>query len=55
MSIKVQESYRTTNNLDPKRKNPNFHIIIKTLNIQSKETLKTAMEKKPSNIKRQTY
>jgi hypothetical protein len=45
MAIKVQETYRTPNKWDQKRK-PSCHIIIKTLNAQNKERiLKAAREK----------
>jgi hypothetical protein len=45
MDIKVQESYRTPNKWDQKRKS-SCHIIIKTPNAQSKERiLKAAREK----------
>jgi hypothetical protein len=45
MNIKVQEAYRTPNKGDQKRK-LSHHIIIKTLNAQSKERiLKPAREK----------
>ena len=37
MDIKVQEAYRTPNKWDQKRKY--HHIIIKTLNAQSKERI----------------
>jgi hypothetical protein len=44
MGIKVQEAYRTWNKWDQKRRY--LHIIIKTLNAQSKERiLKAAGEK----------
>ena len=50
MDTKVQEAYRTSNKWDQKRKSSG-HIIIKTLNAQSKERiLKAAREKEPSNI-----
>ncbi|KAL6090872.1 hypothetical protein STEG23_021833 [Scotinomys teguina] len=43
--IKIQETYRTPNRLDPQKKSSR-HIIIKTLNIQNKERiLRTAKEK----------
>ena len=38
MAIKVQEAYRTPNKWDQKRKS-SCHIIIKTLNAQSKERI----------------
>jgi hypothetical protein len=45
MDIKVQEAYRTPNKWDQKRKSFH-HIIIKTLNSESRERiLKAAMEK----------
>jgi hypothetical protein len=45
MAIKVQEAYRTPNKLDQKRKSSR-HIIIKTLNAQSKKRIiKAAREK----------
>jgi hypothetical protein len=45
MDIKLQESYRTPNKWDQKRKS-SHHIIIKTLNAQRKERiLKAAREK----------
>ena len=45
MVIKVQEAYRTPNKRDQKRKS-SHHIIITTLNTQSKERiLKAAREK----------
>jgi hypothetical protein len=45
MDTKVQEAYRTSNKWDQKRKSSG-HIIIKTLNAQSKERiLKAAREK----------
>jgi hypothetical protein len=48
MDIKVQEAYRTPNKWDQKRK-CSCHIIIKTLNAQSKENCKG---KRPSNTQR---
>jgi hypothetical protein len=45
MAIKVQEAYSTSNKWDQKRK-CSCHIIIKILNVQSKERiLKVASEK----------
>jgi hypothetical protein len=44
MAIKVQETYRTPNKWDQKRKS-SHHIIIKTLNAQNKKRiLKAARE-----------
>jgi uncharacterized coiled-coil protein SlyX len=52
MAIKVQEAYRTPNKWDQKRKSSHY-IIIKTLNVQSKERiLKAARGERPSNIER---
>ena len=52
MDIKIQEAYRTLNKLDQERKSFH-HIIIKSLNAQSKERiLKTARKKRPSNMQR---
>ena len=52
MDIKVQETYRTPNKWDQKRKS-SHHIIIKTLNAQNKKRiLKAAREKDQSNIQR---
>ena len=51
MDIKVQEAYRTPNKWDQKRK-CSCHIIIKTLNAQSKENCKG---KRLRNIQRQGY
>jgi hypothetical protein len=46
MNINVQETYRTSNRLDQKRKS-SCHIIIRTLNVQNKErTLKAVREGK---------
>lgn len=45
MVIKVQEAYRTTNKWDQKRKSFN-HIIIKTLNAQSRERILRATREK---------
>ena len=36
--MKIQEAYRIPNRLDPKTKS-SWHIIIKTLNIQTKESI----------------
>jgi hypothetical protein len=44
MAIKVQEAYRTPNKWDQKKCSP--HIIIKTLNTQSKERILKAARKK---------
>jgi hypothetical protein len=50
MAIKVQETYRTPNKWDQKRKF-SCHIIIKTLNAQNKEkNIKSYKGKGPSNI-----
>ena len=43
--IKVQESYRILNRLGHKRKSPQ-HIIIKTLNAQSKERILNVAKEK---------
>jgi hypothetical protein len=45
MPIKVQETYRTSNRLDQKRK-PSHHIIIKKLSVQSKERISKAAREK---------
>jgi hypothetical protein len=49
MAIKVQEAYRTPNEWDQKRKSSR-HIVIKTINAQSKERiLKAAREPQEHN------
>ena len=48
MAINVQEAYRTPNRLDQKRK-PSHHIIIKTLNVQSKKRILKAIRGKKRN------
>lgn len=45
MPIKVQESYRTPNRLEQKKKSP-YLVIIKTLNIQNKENISKASKQK---------
>ena len=45
MSINVQESYRTENRLDQKRKS-SHHIIIKTLNAQKIERILKGIREK---------
>jgi hypothetical protein len=45
MDIKVQETYRTANKWDQKRKS-SHHIIIKTLNAQNKEIILKAKREK---------
>ena len=45
MPMKIQEAYRTPNRLDPKKKSSR-HIIIKTINIQSKERILRAAKEK---------
>ncbi|KAL6084097.1 hypothetical protein STEG23_018682 [Scotinomys teguina] len=48
--IKIQETYRTANRLDPQKKSSR-HIIIKTLNIQNKrENIKSCKGKGPTDI-----
>jgi hypothetical protein len=49
MAINIQETYRTLNILDHKRKFFS-HIIIQTLNAQKKENIKSCRGKRPSNI-----
>ena len=49
MAIKVQEAYRTPNKWDQKRKS-SHHIIIKTLNAQNNENIKSGKAKRPNNI-----
>ncbi|KAL6073026.1 hypothetical protein STEG23_000444 [Scotinomys teguina] len=43
--IKIQETYRTPNRLDPQKKSSR-HIIIKTLNMQNKERILRAAKEK---------
>ena len=43
--MKIQEAYRTRDSLDPKKQS-SCHIIIKTLNIQSKERILRATKEK---------
>lgn len=45
MAIKIQETYRTPNRLEQKRKSPRY-IIIKTLKIMKKERLLKAPREK---------
>jgi hypothetical protein len=54
MDIKVQEVHGTPNRFDQKRKS-SHHTIIKTLNIQNKEKIKSSKGETISNIYRQTY
>ena len=51
MAMKTQEAYRILNKWDQKRKS-SCHIIIKTLNTQNKERIKSCKENGPSNIQK---
>lgn len=48
MPIKVHEAYRISNILEQKR-NFTHHILIKTLNVQNKESIKNYKGKDPSS------
>jgi hypothetical protein len=55
MHIKVQETYRTLNRLEQKRRSP-CHIIIKTLNVKNKVgILKAARDKGQVTYKEEAY
>jgi hypothetical protein len=45
MTVNIQESYKTANRLEQKRKSP-LHIIMKILNIQNKERILKATGEK---------
>jgi hypothetical protein len=45
MATNIQESYRTPNRLDQKRKS-SYHIIVKTLNTQKQERILKAVKEK---------
>ena len=49
--IDIQEAYRTPNRLDQKR-NPSYHIIVKTLNAQNKERILKSVKEKENKGKR---